>query len=283
MRSATSASLPMMAMSAGPAGAITRQLAVDHEHLGRALQGGGSIVRDAHRKGRDDARGVTTDLLGGGPQGGNRVVLQGLRTRAPRERAVGQRRGDLQHLLAECGDHDVGSRTTRHCNTTVHAELLTGVRHRLALQQRHHHFQVLAHVTNRLVETHAPHGLHHDLVTETDAEAQTTVRCRVHREGLLSHHHRVTWVRGNDAGSQLDAGHLATDHGQRRQRVVSEDLRRPVAGETGGLGRSSLGHHGVDRSVVRCSTEDSNSHGPTVTAPTTPIGTEPADDELRRG
>ena len=98
------------------------------------VQGGGAIVGDAHRKRGDDAGGVATGLLGGGAQRGHRMGLQRLRTGAPRERSVGQRGGDLQHLLAQRGDHHRRARTTGHRDAAVHAKFLTGVQHRLVFQ-----------------------------------------------------------------------------------------------------------------------------------------------------
>ncbi|MFM8907132.1 MAG: hypothetical protein ACKOIZ_05875, partial [Actinomycetota bacterium] len=44
----------------------------------------------------------------------DRVVRQGRRTRAPRERSVGQCRRDTQHLLTERGDDN--SERVRPCN-----------------------------------------------------------------------------------------------------------------------------------------------------------------------
>ena len=98
----------------------------------------------------------------------------------------------------------------------------------LAPRQRAEHGQVLAQVADRLGEAHAHHRLDHDLVAQADAEAQPAAAGRVRRQGLLGQHHRVPRVRRHDARAELDARHLAADDGERRERVVAEDLRRPV-------------------------------------------------------
>ena len=54
----------------------------------------------------------------------------------------------------------------------VHAELLAVEGHRLPVQQRHQHLEVLAQVAHRLVERQAPHALDDDLVGQADAQAQ---------------------------------------------------------------------------------------------------------------
>ena len=51
------------------------------------------------------------------------------------------------------------------------------------------------------------------------------------RERLLGQHHRMPRVGGHHRGAEPDVGHLAAGHGNGGQRVVAEDLRRPVAAE----------------------------------------------------
>ncbi len=124
----------------------------------------------------------------------------------------------------------------------VHVDLL-------AAEQRHESGQVLLHVAGRLVETEAPHPLHHHLVREADAQNQAVAGGPLHGEGLLGQHHRVAGVDRHHAGAQTDAGHLRPGGGQEGQRVGSEDLDgqgvvEPGFGETPQLG------HGVGQRPV---------------------------------
>ena len=73
---------------------------------------------------------------------------------------------------------------------------------------------------------------------------------RVHGQRLLGEHHRVARVRRHDARADLDPWHLAPDDGERGERVVAEDLRRPDVSNPSASACAGLGDHVVDAALV---------------------------------
>ena len=106
-----------------------------------------------------------------------------------------------------------------------------------AVDQRHEDVEVLAEVTDRLVEAHAEHVLDDELVRQADAQGEASAGGLLGGEGLGGEHRGVAGVGGHDRRPELDRGGLAADDGQQGEGVVAEDLRRPVAGEALCLGR----------------------------------------------
>ena len=71
---------------------------------------------------------------------------------------------------------------------------------------------------------------------------------------------QVARERRDHAGAELDPWDLPPGERQRRQRVVPEDLRRPVGAEAAGLGAAHLADHLVDGALVEGSPEDPDPH-----------------------
>ena len=79
-------------------------------------------------------------------------------------------------------------------------------------------------------------------------------------ERLGRQHHRVPRVGRHDGRAELDAGHLASDHRERGDRVVGEDLRQPERVEALGLGLAGRSDQVVHRAVGCLAAEDSDPH-----------------------
>ena len=101
-------------------------------------------------------------------------------------------------------------------------------------------------------------------MAETDPERQASSARRVHGQALLSDCHRMTWIGRNNRGPQLDSWYLTSDDGENGQRVVAEDVRRPVRREPVRLHLPSFIDNVVYCAVVNRSTKDPNAHAVTV-------------------
>ena len=146
----------------------------------------------------------------------------------------------------------------------VRAVRLTLVADGLVARQRAQDAQVVAYVTDRLVVAHAEHVLDHHPVAEPDTQGEAALAGRIHREALLRDRRRMSRIGRDHRRAEFDARDLSADDRQHRQRVVAEDVRRPVRSETVGLRLPRLRDDVVDRSVVDGSTEVSDTHALTV-------------------
>ncbi len=203
------------------------------------------VVGHADGERHHDARSRPPGRLGRRRDGRRNVVADGGRAGHPGDGAVGHAARQLEHGVAQRGDED---RRRLDIGDVERGEGVGGHTlplevHRLAPQQRHERGQVLPHVGRRALIAHAPHALDHHLVREADAQQEPVVRRHLHGEGLLGQHHRVPRVHRHHPGSQADAGHLRAGHGQERQRVGAEDLRREGMVEPGLPVPLQQGHH----------------------------------------
>ena len=159
------------------------------------------------------------------------MLLDRLRAGHPEDGAVGETAADAQHLLAERGDQNRHRLRTRHLEPEVHAVLLALELGGPSGEQLAQHAQILAHVAQRLRVRHPHQVFDHDLVREAEAEREATVRRRARGERLLGHRDRVTRIGRHHRGAELDLLRLAADERERRDRVETEDVGQPEAGE----------------------------------------------------
>ena len=189
------------------------------------------------------------------------MVGDGRRAGHPRDGAVGDRAGELEHLRPERGqEHGRWRRRALHVDRGTSGDRLARRRDLAVAQERHEHVEVLADVAQRLVERQPEHALDHQLVREADAEDEPAAADGLRGERLLGQRDRVTRVRRDDRRAELDARHLAAHDREGHERVHPEDLGEPEGREpvVGGSARRVDG--GVDRSVGGVSGEDPDAH-----------------------
>jgi hypothetical protein len=93
-----------------------------------------------------------------------------------------------------------------------------------AAQHRGERREVLAQVRCRPIEGDSPESLHDDLVREPNAQGQSTADGVLDRARLGRQHRGVAGLDRHDGRTEVDVGHLTTDHRERRQGVGSEYL-----------------------------------------------------------
>ncbi|MCX5738209.1 MAG: hypothetical protein NTZ61_06885 [Proteobacteria bacterium] len=244
--------------------AIRRQLAVDREDLVGDVAGAGGIRGESKRQRGDYARRGATRVLRGLVDRRHRVIGERLRAGHPGGGAIGESSRDFQHLRTERRNDHRQRRPTRTVQRAIHAVQVALERDRLALRERHQHFEVLAHLLGRLRVRKPEHVLDHDLVREPNAEHEAALARGLRGQRLLRDREWMTWRRGRNAGRQLDARRLASRDRQHRDRVVAKNIGQRVKIEALGLHSLHLGNEVIERSTR---VPDDDPGFPTITEP----------------
>ena len=189
MPSSTCCSLPTSDRSPRPCTPSMSSIArydgscgVDRERLRDELARRCRVVGHPHRQAAHDRRRRPAGVARGGVDHRRDLLLDRVRPDAPQDRAVGAPAGDLQHLVAERGEHHLSAvRSVGRRAAAGVAPHVADVVDPAVGEQRLQHVEVVEDVPDRLLPHLVQLRLHRRLVRQPDAEHEPAAGGRLRR------------------------------------------------------------------------------------------------------